>query len=690
MENHQHESAQSPFEDIKNNIKTYRSNGHFVEAARLIEDLPKNFRCSRVVAIEAAQLYLVQGQFRLAAETCDNVSEPTFADLKSESFALSSQDEDAVAFELLRAYIWIGRFSKLKTALKIAQRLGSAWNLDKPVIPGTIADSSKEAEDGGLLISSTNEGLEKEALGRNIPQISEYRVLMVFYYWKIMVVAAEQGLLDESATKAAALMPISSLRRALQVMNRLREARFLVYFEIGLIKTPEEAMQQLQGFLKTLDSDKWDTERALTLADIFELQLQSSDEVILAKAQDTFEEAQKIFNKISHAFGNIDLDLARVSFDRTISAGEKFVRKTSIVDRYFQAGHYQNGIRCLTSAVSHETLDDPYVGQLISAIKLLQQKVDEVGSEILQQLALIHSVCQASLNASEYGFVLKALEPYYANVPEEIGPKNHSNIAMAMAMVYGSFGSNMKALKAAEESLEIAKSGTSYETCSDAALLLGRFRLAVSEQYPTESAEAMKWLSSAMDILKEWIEKDSENGYINGEIQKCLLVGGWENMRVIRQSELKSTPVEKPWIERVKKLLSSPTDVLKQNDVIDLEIRVLMRQQNFLESSKLSADYLNDLDRLPSVSPRIKAQAYEALQLAVKQRWSSLDLAYKSLQLWRQTNGSEAIIIKTNFFGDILSEAVQMIPEDSKRELLRRSQTHLARNWLFLKNYYEE
>lgn len=140
MENHQHESAQSSFEDIKNNIKTYRSNGHFVEAARLIEDLPKNFRCSRVVAIEAAQLYLAQGQFRLAAETCDNVSEPTFADLKSESFALSSQDEDAVAFELLRAYIWIGRFSKLKTALKIAQRLGSAWNLGKIVSENILSD----------------------------------------------------------------------------------------------------------------------------------------------------------------------------------------------------------------------------------------------------------------------------------------------------------------------------------------------------------------------------------------------------------------------------------------------------------------------------------------------------------------------------------------------------------------------
>ncbi|KAL6814080.1 hypothetical protein V8C40DRAFT_255902, partial [Trichoderma camerunense] len=130
MEAHPKEPAQPSPEDIRHKIRAYRFIGHFAEATLLIEQLPQDVRYAKGVAIEAIQLYLAQGQYRLAADICNNVPGPSSAEIESENFAFSDQGEDVVAFELLRALtLRVVRFSKVKTALKIAQRFGSAWNL---------------------------------------------------------------------------------------------------------------------------------------------------------------------------------------------------------------------------------------------------------------------------------------------------------------------------------------------------------------------------------------------------------------------------------------------------------------------------------------------------------------------------------------------------------------------------------
>ena len=116
-------------EEIKATIQTHRSNGHFTEGAMFIASLPREIKVMRRVAIEAAQLYLVQGHYRLAAQTCDDVSGSVLSGLESNDLPPILWNEEVAAFELIRAYIWIGRYSKLRTALKIARRLGSAWKL---------------------------------------------------------------------------------------------------------------------------------------------------------------------------------------------------------------------------------------------------------------------------------------------------------------------------------------------------------------------------------------------------------------------------------------------------------------------------------------------------------------------------------------------------------------------------------
>jgi hypothetical protein len=141
METHPKEPAKSSLEDIKYKIRAYRSVGHFAEATLLIEQLPQDVKYARGVAIEAIQLYLTQGQYRLAADICNNVPGPSSAEIESESFAFSNHDEDVVAFELLRALtLRVVRFSKVKTALEIARRFGSAWNLGMIVSEHNLDD----------------------------------------------------------------------------------------------------------------------------------------------------------------------------------------------------------------------------------------------------------------------------------------------------------------------------------------------------------------------------------------------------------------------------------------------------------------------------------------------------------------------------------------------------------------------
>ena len=337
---------------------------------------------------------------------------------------------------------------------------------------------------------------------------------------------------------------------------------------------------------------------------------------------------------------------------------------------------------------------DLYADHVVRALELLQHKIEEAGSEMLKQVSLLHSVCQASLKAPEYGFALQSLESYYANVPKEIGPKCHSYLAFTLAIVYASFGEHRKALRAAEESFHIANSCASYEVISDAAFIVGIHRKNVSGLYPEDSAEAATWMISAMDIMKEWAERDSKNAYVDGEVQKCLMIAAWENFGAIKHPDTATDSIEKPWIDRVKQHIPDSADVLKRGQIVDIEIRMLMRQKKYSESLEVSTKYLNDLNKISSVHPFTKGQAFlrssfqanmcvmgmlqegqplppETVHSAVQLLWSALDLATKALQLYRQTNGTEVLLDCTTFVWSLLSQVVVTMEESEAKQLLK-------------------
>ena len=323
-----------PLEEIKTNIRTLRSNGNFAEGACFIQNLPTEVRLRRSIAIEIAQFYLVQGQLRLAAEICHQVSASIYHDFNDDDLPPSVWEAEAAAFELLQAYIWIGRYSKLKTAVKIAQRVGSAWRLDYEDIESrgdqTMGDGEATGRRHDALAVDQAQSLEINSTQRRDDDLTEYRILLEFYYWKILVVAAEQGILDEKATKTSAAKHISTLRKTLQSAGRLREARFLIYFEADMIGNAEDSLRELQQFAKALNDPKWDIERAMTMVDIGQQQLKSANEAVVASAEESLKEAERLFQKTHHGFGQIDVDLTRTSANNAVSAGEKFVLMTKI------------------------------------------------------------------------------------------------------------------------------------------------------------------------------------------------------------------------------------------------------------------------------------------------------------------------------------------------------------------------
>ena len=515
---------------------------------------------------------------------------------------------------------------------------------------------------------------------------------MVFYYWKIMVVAAEQGLLDDKSTKATAASNIAPLLLRIRSEGRLREARFLIYFLVNIMDDSDanKALDILQDFLQCLDISAWAVERASTLVDIAEFQLKSDCDAVLTEAGENFKRAGELFISVGHTYGGIDIDLAQITADRTISAAEKFMAKTKIADRYFGVHHYQNGIRCLAFAISPEMIVDTYYQDVAKALELLDRKINEVGSEILKQVSLLHSICQASLKAPEYGFALQSLESYYASVPEEMSPKYHSYMAAMLGLVYSSFGEGEKALQAAQQSLEIAMSGVSYVDQSDAATHVGMHRLSLAYRHPPGSTEAINYTTSAIHDLTEWADKDAEHGYADGEVQKCLQIA---DHRATHDPAAGPEPVEQQWIERVKKHIPDSADPLTRSQLVDLEMRSLMRRGKHSESLALSADYLEQLGKVSGVPPFKKAQAFmsasiqarlcvrgsfqdgqtstpESTQSAVKLLWTTASLSYKALQLYRQTNGVELVLDCAPFVWEVLDWVTRTVTDTERRELL--------------------
>ncbi len=189
-----------------------------------------------------------------------------------------------------------------------------------------------------------------------------------------------------------------------------------------------------------------------------------------------------------------------------------------------------------------------------------------------------------------------------------------------------------------------------------------------------------------------WADSDKHNSYVDGEVQKCLVLAGWENFRAVNHPDTVIEPVEQPWIARIKKHIPDSADPVQRSQVADLEIRMLMRQSKFSEGLEMARKCLEDLDKISAVHPLTRANAYlraaiqanltvmhtfkgaqplspEATNSGMRLLWSALDLGAKALALYRKTDGAEPLFECTSFVWGLLSVLVGTM-EDSKSKAL--------------------
>lgn len=115
-------------EEVKTRVRCFRSKGQYLAGFEYISQLPEVAQTVKAIAIEIAQLFLVQGHYTRAAQACIKAASPIFPEnWKDQELAAEVWDEDSVCLELLRAYIDISRLSKLRTAVSIATRIKNIW-----------------------------------------------------------------------------------------------------------------------------------------------------------------------------------------------------------------------------------------------------------------------------------------------------------------------------------------------------------------------------------------------------------------------------------------------------------------------------------------------------------------------------------------------------------------------------------
>jgi len=181
--------------------------------------------------------------------------------------------------------------------------------------------------------------------------------LIEFYYYRIRVIAAEQGLLEEAGTKRDTANRLDVLREWTISHNRLREARYLTYFRIGLADNNAEDLEVLQEFLRIISTTNHPVEEAQTRLDLARCMIRSKGLQLRGEAQEHIRKVEKLFLMEEHVFGVLDLrDMQLREEKNSTNLKDILDRKLQYAEAYFKRACYQQGIRCLIFAVpvSHD------------------------------------------------------------------------------------------------------------------------------------------------------------------------------------------------------------------------------------------------------------------------------------------------------------------------------------------------
>jgi hypothetical protein len=120
--------SQTEIARVRKRIIDLRRLGRYRQAHADILALDAGLRQIPSVAIEIASLYLVQGHYIRAWDSCQLPGSGIFqGDDPSRPFTSLIYDVDCVALALIKAYIGISRFARTATAVQFAERVYEVW-----------------------------------------------------------------------------------------------------------------------------------------------------------------------------------------------------------------------------------------------------------------------------------------------------------------------------------------------------------------------------------------------------------------------------------------------------------------------------------------------------------------------------------------------------------------------------------
>lgn len=109
--------------EARHHLRQLRSLGHWEQGHAYYSGLLLDLQLNVQVAIEAAQLYLVQGHYRRAWNVCERVLSDFTMPAATEVRSLSEDHGAELCLKLLFSYVAISRHGRIRTAFKLVEPL---------------------------------------------------------------------------------------------------------------------------------------------------------------------------------------------------------------------------------------------------------------------------------------------------------------------------------------------------------------------------------------------------------------------------------------------------------------------------------------------------------------------------------------------------------------------------------------
>ncbi|KAF1997262.1 hypothetical protein P154DRAFT_292425 [Amniculicola lignicola CBS 123094] len=677
---------------IRKSIIDLRRLGRYRQAHADILTLDAGLRQIPSVAIEIASLYLAQGHYIRAWDTCQLPESGIFEHGDpSRAFTPLIYDVDCVALALIKAYIGISRFARTTTALQVAERVCEVWfarnskECSNNLIHLLPAGTEKEYQDHILRSWTALDptcAADSNAVENNVTVLPS-QILLEFYYYRIQVTAGEQTLLEEAEVKKKAAKRMDFLADWLMAHDRLREARFIIYLRIDLLKDPKNDQAILKRLLANLSGkESLAPEEANTRLDIARCIFKLNNGKITEEVREHVRKSEELFKKAGHEFGLIDLMDMQINETGESKRPEDMLSwKLDAAEQYFAKECYQQGIRCLLFSIPVTTDMGTIRERTQAIIERAQMEISKVGGESLEQLLFVQTVAQTVIRAPEYGYARQCIEDYILRLPSEMSPTMEGNLYTTLMMAYLSLGNLEKSRNWAEKALLTFRTGRSYINISDAALYLALTYYHQGKGLSKGSGISLVQYSNAANICQGWAELDHQVEYHGGEVAKCLLLvrcyGGMELWDLCDK-----------WLDRAKDSANRNGVPLENGE--DLLLLQAVRRNHLDDAVRFALESLEKCKATPSTPNFVIGQEYMRAATTIHSRfihrcnvkaeqpdadWRAITddlieatkLANQALIYYKSSGGTEMAVTAVNY----LYALIKNWPSSAKENLVK-------------------